>query len=190
MGLVWMASASRECDAAWFRLGLLRFLTRLSVRLNMVAVLRSCGSGCSGSSGSGLEEANGSTLRKACELLSKATGDIMLLVRGGCCMTTLADDVDDTDTLRLRLRTGSVDVRVSSSLAAQSDDELGDGDRRESSTMQGFPEKTTDTMRAMFLQVDGSSGTSGSSTSSLLSEALSQSEKSSAEEETSSSDER
>jgi hypothetical protein len=41
IGLVCIDNASRERDAEGFRLGLLRFLTRLSVLLNIIAVLRS-----------------------------------------------------------------------------------------------------------------------------------------------------
>lgn len=82
MVLVCIDRPSREREAAGFRLGLLRFLTRLSVLLNMAAVFRSCGSGCSGSSGPDFD-AKGSTLRNEFESLSKVTGDMMLLERGG-----------------------------------------------------------------------------------------------------------
>lgn len=150
-------SPSREREAAGFRLGLLRFLTRLSVLLNMAAVFRSCGSGCSGSSGSD-RDANGSTLRNEFEFLSKVTGDMMLLERGGCWNTALGDDVEETDSFRL-LNTGSVDILVSS-VAERSEHEVADLDLRESWTMQGFPEKTTETARAMSWQVDGCSCTS------------------------------
>lgn len=154
MGAVCIDRASRDRDADWFRLGLLRFLTRLSVLLNICAVLRSWGSGSSGSAFA----AKGSMLRNEGEPPSKLTGDIMLLDRGGCCETTLADNVELVEAPRF-LKIGSVDVLVSS-LAAQLVDELGDIDLRESWTMQGFPEKTTETMRAMSWQVDVCSGVS------------------------------
>lgn len=151
---VCIESPSRECEAAGFRLGLLRFLTRLSVLLNMAAVLRSWGSGSSGSD----FDAKGSTLRNEFESLSKVTGDMMLLERGGCWNAALGDDVEETDSFRL-LNTGAVDILVSS-IAERSEQEVCDLDLRESWTMQGFPEKTTETARAMSWQVDGCSCTS------------------------------
>lgn len=126
MGSVCIDRASRDRDADWFRLGLLRFLTRLSVLLNICAVLRSWGSGSSGSD----FVAKGSMLRNEGEPPSKLMGDMMLLDRGGCCETPLADDVELVDAFRC-FRMGSVDVLVSS-FAAQPVDELGDIDLRES----------------------------------------------------------
>lgn len=157
IGPVCIESPSREREAEGFRLGLLRFLTRLSVLLNIAAVFRSWGSGCSGSSGSDLD-AKGSMLRNEFESLSKVIGDMMLLERGGCWNETLPDDVDETDSFRL-LNTGSVDILVSS-VAGRSEHDVCDLDLRESWTMQGFPEKTTETIRAMSWQVDGCSCTS------------------------------
>lgn len=87
-----------------------------------------------------------------------ATGDMMLLDRGGCCETSLADDVELVDPLRLMMM-GSVAVLVSLP-TGQSADELGDIDRRESWTMQGLPEKTTETMRAVSWHFDVCSGAS------------------------------
>lgn len=152
---VCMPSPSREREATGFRLGLLRFLTRLSVLLNMPAVFRSCGSGCSGSSGSDFV-AKGSTLRNEPESLSKVTGDMMLLERGGCWNAALDDDdVEETDSFRLPT-TGSVDILVSS-VSEVSEHDVCDRDLRESWTMQGFPEKTTETTRAVSWQGDGCS---------------------------------
>lgn len=153
IGPVCSDSPSREREAEGFRLGLLRFLTRLSVLLNIAAVFRSWGSG---SSGSGFD-AKGSMLRNEFESLSKATGDMMLLERGGC-WNTVADDVEETDSFRL-LNAGSVDILVSS-VAGRSEHEVCDLALRESCTMQGFPEKTTETIRAMSWQVGGCSCTS------------------------------
>jgi hypothetical protein len=125
--------------------------------LNMAAVFRSWGSGCSGSSGSDFD-AKGSTSRNEFECLSKVTGDMMLLERGGRWNAALADDVEETDSFRL-LNAGSVDILVSS-VAERSEHEVCDLDLRESCTMQGFPEKTTETIRAVSWHVDGCSCTS------------------------------
>lgn len=180
------------------REGRLRFLTKLNVRLNTPGDFGVLGLSFDSSlvSGSALV-ANGSMLRKSGFCFSRRPVPI-LLVRGGC----RPDPEEVVQKDMRRSRTGSVTGRVDvlrRQLAGRDRvdilDEgreeaslmrLGDTDLRGRSITEGFPAYTTETILAVSSRLPRRSEARDSS----LPESVSKSEKSSADEEASSSEER
>lgn len=176
---------SRDRPGAGFSVGLLRFLTRLNVFLSMPeGVLGVFAASCSSSSGSLV--AKGSMVRNCPRFIWKPLG-VILLDRGGLCMA-----VDDEDELeRVRIKVGSVAVRRMPVARRWPSVEppyaLGG-----ISTMEGLPWKTTVTTRAVSSRLERQveADLCESPASRSISSKSDRSDRSSAEDEASSSDER
>lgn len=177
---MWTSSFSR---GALLRVGRLRFLTRLlkareNMAVGVLGVFR-----LSVSSLSDLPAANGSTWRNLGRRLSILV--IMLLERGGWSRLEVAEDVEE-ELERMRPREGTVEVgRRAASFEGRGRSEVSEVLRPVRLMTEGLPEKMTETTRANSPCV-----TRPSSDSSLSESNESRSERSSAEDDPSSSDDR
>jgi hypothetical protein len=132
-----------------FRMGRLRFLTKLNVLLNMaVGVFGVLGPSCSSAVVSGVDwAANGSMLRNGGFCLLRIPENMLLLLLGGSCLVELVD-TEEVDILRASEESTEL---VSIMLFRFDSTELVELDLRiaERSIMQGLPEKITDTTLAV-----------------------------------------